>query len=476
VSGGQFDYFVLFAEMRTGSNFLEENLNEYPGIHCYGEVFNPHFIGHDRQTELFEMSLADRDNDPAALIRRMREHTQGLPGFRFFHDHDPRVLALCLKDRRCAKIILTRNPVDTYVSLEIVRQTGQWRLGDLQQAKTAQITFDAKEFGAHLAARQTFQLELQHALQTTGQTAFHIGYEDIPDIEVQNGLARFLGIDKVKDKTSKKTKKQNPAPLDQTVRNFAEMQVALANTDHFDLSRSPNFEPRRGPAVPGYVACSQSPLIFMPIKGGPVQAVCDWMAALDKSAVADLMSGFTQQSLRQWKRQHPGHRSFAVLRHPVARLHRTFVQHILLKSPDSFLEIRETLRTVHKLPLPEVSPDSGLDAGVHRAAFIGFAKFVAGNLAGQTSIRIDASWASQLNTLSGMTQFMPPDMIFREERLNDDLPYLAGVVGRTAPTFSPEPEFANFQLADIYDKQVEAAVRSAYQKDYVTFGFGKWRT
>ncbi len=28
---GPFDYFVVFAEMRTGSNFLEENLNDYPG-------------------------------------------------------------------------------------------------------------------------------------------------------------------------------------------------------------------------------------------------------------------------------------------------------------------------------------------------------------------------------------------------------------------------------------------------------------
>ena len=56
--GGRFDYFVLFAEMRTGSNFLEENLNEYPGIVCYGEVFNPVFIGHANQSELLGVTLA----------------------------------------------------------------------------------------------------------------------------------------------------------------------------------------------------------------------------------------------------------------------------------------------------------------------------------------------------------------------------------------------------------------------------------
>lgn len=40
-----YDYFVIFAEMRTGSNFLEENVNSYPGLKCWGEIYNPHFVG-----------------------------------------------------------------------------------------------------------------------------------------------------------------------------------------------------------------------------------------------------------------------------------------------------------------------------------------------------------------------------------------------------------------------------------------------
>ena len=42
----RFDSFVVFAEMRTGSNFLEANLNAIDGLSCLGEVFNPHFIGY----------------------------------------------------------------------------------------------------------------------------------------------------------------------------------------------------------------------------------------------------------------------------------------------------------------------------------------------------------------------------------------------------------------------------------------------
>ena len=38
---GGFDSFVMFAEMRTGSNFLESNLNALDGVTCLGELFNP---------------------------------------------------------------------------------------------------------------------------------------------------------------------------------------------------------------------------------------------------------------------------------------------------------------------------------------------------------------------------------------------------------------------------------------------------
>src|SRR5690606_40802156 len=78
--------------MRTGSNFLEANLNALPGVSCLGEVFNPHFIGKKDQTEMFGMDLAAREQDPRALLRLLRDRTPGLAGFRYFHDHDPRVL------------------------------------------------------------------------------------------------------------------------------------------------------------------------------------------------------------------------------------------------------------------------------------------------------------------------------------------------------------------------------------------------
>src|SRR6056297_3734454 len=192
---GPFDYFVVFAEMRTGSNFLESNLNAFEGVECHGEAFNPHFIGYPNRTEILGVTQAMRDADPMRLIETIKTESKGLGGFRFFHDHDRRVLDISLTDPRCAKIVLTRNPVDSYVSWKIAQATGQWKLTNVKRRRDSTARFDADEFEGHLARLQAFQLVLLNRLQTTGQTAFHVGYDDLQSVGVMNGLARYLGCE-----------------------------------------------------------------------------------------------------------------------------------------------------------------------------------------------------------------------------------------------------------------------------------------
>ena len=467
----RFDYFVIYAGMRTGSNFLEENLNEYPGLACHGEVFNPHFVGHATKTELLGITLQQRETDPFPLLERLRDQTKGLPGFRFFHDHDPRVLDHTLSDPRCAKIILTRNPVDSYVSRKIATATGQWRLNDLKNAKSAQIAFDGDEFEHHVEASQEFQLRLQHSLQASGQTAYYIGYDDLHDLSVLNGLAAFLGINHERSRASKRTKVQNPAPLHEKVTNFTEMQEAIAQIDRFDLTRTPNFEPRRAAAVPSYVAAMSAPLLYQPIKSGPETRIHVWLAALDGVGPENLIAGFTQKTLRQWKRRNPDHRCFTVIRHPVARLHTAFVIHILNHGPHTYWDMRETLRTSYDIPIQHEAPGAAYTAADHRAAFLAFAKFVKGNLGGQTGLRVDAAWATQTQTLHGLAQVQVPDFVLREDELERGLAHMAATVGRDAPSLNVATDPGPIPLSDIYDDEIEKAVRSAYQKDYMMFGF-----
>lgn len=286
----------MFAEMRTGSNFLEANLNAMEGVTCYGEVFNPHFIGKKDQTELLGFSLTDRAADPLALVRALRAATTGISGFRYFHDHDPRVFEGVLTDPQCAKIVLTRNPIESYVSWKIAQETGQWKLTNAKNLKTAQVRFEEAEFERHLAALQEFQLRIMHGLQVTGQTAFYIDYEDINDLDVLNGLAAFLGVPSLAG-IDGSLKKQNPEEISQKVVNPDEMERALARLDRFNLARTPNFEPRRAAAVPSFVASSRVPLLFMPMRSGPEQELHDWLGQFGET-VMDM----NQKALRQWKR------------------------------------------------------------------------------------------------------------------------------------------------------------------------------
>lgn len=474
---GSFDYFVVFAEMRTGSNFLEANLNALEGVTCHGEAYNPHFIGYPNKTEILGITREMREESPERLIETIKQFSDGLGGFRYFHDHDPRVLDIALNDPRCAKIILTRNPLESYVSWKIAQQTGQWKLTNVKRRREAKAVFHPAEFQVHVEELQAFQVTLMNRLQAQGQTAFYVAYEDLQSLDVMNGLARYLGVEGRLEALDTSLKPQNPVALEEKVENPDALETGLSRLDRFNLSRTPNFEPRRGPVVPSYVAAARAALLYMPVRSGPEAQVQNWLAALDQVTVDALQSRFNQKQLRLWKRDHPGHRTFTVLRHPVARLYDAFCAKILSNGPGSYNKIRNTLRRFHKLPIPGKEPDESWGKTQHRAAFLAFAQFIKLNLSGQTSIRVDAHWCSQTQAIANMGEFALPDMILREEQLQDMLPVLAGLVGVDAVPL-PEPaavEGQYFALDDIYDAEIEAAVHDAYQRDYLMFGFQNWR-
>ncbi|KIN65678.1 Nodulation protein H [Sulfitobacter noctilucae] len=472
----KFQSFVVFAEMRTGSNFLEANLNAFEGINCTGEAFNPHFMGYPKSDPILGVDLKTRDADPKVLLTAIRNNTARLTGFRYFHDHDPRVFDPIMDDVTCAKVILTRNPVESYVSWKIAQETGQWKLTDVKAHKVAQAKFDPREFAAHLEALQAFQIELMNRLQTSGQTAFYVAYEDLQSVEVMNGLAKYLGVDEQLDGLDKSLKKQNPSPVSAKVSNYDEMLKSLAQLDRFDLTRTPNFEPRRGPNVPSYVAAPTSALLYLPLRSGPQAQVMRWLADLDGGTRSDLLTKMTQKDLRQWKRKHVGHRSFTVLRHPVQRAHDAFCRHILPVDKGSYVQLRKTMIRRYKMPLPENGPDHTYDVSAHRTAFAAFLMFLKGNLSGQTAIRVDPAWCTQAQAIMGFGEISLPDRIIREADLPHELPELAQIVGKTdVPAVPDAPDDQPFALSDIYDDEIEQLAASAYQRDYVTFGFGRWR-
>ena len=467
---------MVFAEMRTGSNFLEANLNAFSGITCHGEAFNPHFIGYPNSSEILGVDQRLRDSDPGVLLGAIKKDPQALGGFRYFHDHDPRVLDLVLEDRKCAKIILTRNPVESYISWKIAQATGQWKLTDVKARKAARAEFDAAEFEAHLDALQAFQLLLMNRLQTSGQTAFYVAYEDLQSVDVMNGMARYLGVEEVLDELDKTLKKQNPSPISEKVSNFEEMTTALGKLDRFDLTRTPNFEPRRGPNVPSYVAAAKAPLLYMPMSNSPDDQILDWLAGVDGAGRGDLIKKMSQKDLRQWKRRQGNHRSFTVLRHPVERAHDAFCRRILSRDKAAYAGLRSTLVRRYKLPLPDDPTDASYDKAAHRGAFLAFVAFLKGNLAGQTAIRVDQEWCTQAQTVQGFADFALPDLLIRSDELESALAGLCASVGlKDVPGPEPKAAASPYGLDDIYDAEIEDAISRVYQRDYLMFGFSNWR-
>lgn len=458
----RFDSFVMFAEMRTGSNFLEANLNALDGVTCHGELFNPHFIGRKDQMTLLGMGMVDRQANPASFWARVRGETPGLSGFRYFHDHDTRMFDVLVSDPRCAKIILTRNPLDGYVSWKIAQATGQWKLTHVRNLKTARVRFEADEFAEHLETLQQFQIRLMHKLQTTGQTAFYIDYDDLHDLDVLNGLAAFLGVEARLRATDGTLKKQNPKPVADKVENPDEMQAALAGLDRFNLSRTPNFEPRRPAAIPSFLASAG--LVYMPIRSGPEEQVAQWLADL-----GPVDHDFNQKSLRQWKRAHTGHRSFTVVRHPLIRAHAAFCRLVDTPAP----ELRGLIARLHGVHIPR--PGQGYaDAGAFRDGFLAFLRFLKPHVAGQTGLKVDPHHATQTAALQGFAQFQGPDAVLREERLVEGLDWLAAERGLTAPPLRPAPALA-VPLAAIHDPALDEAARDAYVRDYQAFGYADWQ-
>ncbi len=462
---GPFHSFVILAGMRTGSNFLEANLNALPGVTSHGEVFNPHFIGKKDATELFGITLAEREVNPKPLLRKLRSETPGLSGFRFFHDHDARVFDLVIADPGVAKIVLTRNPLESYVSWQIARATGQWKLTDAKRLKTARAQFDEAEFAAHLADTQAFHRRILATLQTTGQTAFVLDYDDLTSVEVLNGLAAFLGVEARLKAVDDRLKKQNPDPIEARLENPQALAPALARADLYGLARTPVFEPRRSANIPAVLAASAAPLLFFPVRSAPVAGLRDWLAGF-----GGLVDGFDHKTLRQWKRDHPGARAFTVVRHPLLRAHVAFREKIV---SGQLADHRRTLIRAYKAQLPDPGQPFA-DVEGERAAFLVFLAYCRLATSGQTGNRVDPNWASQTAIVQGFAGFQPLDLVIREDRMAAGLAFLSDEVGLPAPP-PPAPDGAAQALAAIWSDEMESAAQAAYPRDYLGFGFGRWQ-
>ena len=496
---GRYKYFAIFGSMRSGSNLLEQSLNQYSGITCHGELFNPLFIGHPKSKDFLGLDFVEREKSPESLIKAMiKDAGDGIAGFRVFHGHDQRTAQMALQDPKCAKIVLQRDVLQSFISLEIARKTDQWLLHDSPDRRGGKIDFVAQEFKEYRAEQEAYYANVRETLQRSGQTAFWVNYPEQRDVAVLNGIARFLGQDEVLRTVKEALRRQNPGSLRDKVENYDEMQTALSSWSEDDIAPQASFDPLRRANIPKMVSCVSQPILFVPVPGGPNEEVLRWMNAIDEGAypkngfaqaVANsdiLHTGHNQRTLFEWMESNPDVASLTAVRHPLTRAYDAFMTKIFPTGPDTYGVIREQLVSYFGVGLPDldamenatrISLDTeGYSIGQHRAAFHGFLRFLKDNLAGQTSIRKDGLWDSQMTFLTGFNTAVPISIIVKEGQMDAGFRYVESVLDLAAPTIGvPIKPDHMFTLDEVYTRQTENLARKAYSIDYGRFGFADYQ-
>lgn len=234
--------FVLLASMRTGSNLLNSKLNQYPGVVCHGEAFNPSFVGLAPQYlsrfGVEREATADRDMDAGAFLDLIMNIEAEAVGLHMFPGHNPAILRKLLDDREVKKICLRRSVFHSFVSLLVARKTDVWRVtnsGNAQPLSLAdkQVVFKPAEFEEYRVKVDGFWKSTFHILTKSHQDHFAIWYRETSDAAKLNRLAAFLGIASRKKGLADLLAKQNPEPLAELVQNWEEM---------VDYARSINLE------------------------------------------------------------------------------------------------------------------------------------------------------------------------------------------------------------------------------------------
>lgn len=499
MAGAPYRYFAILGMMRTGSNLLQRSLDQFPSITCHGELFNPAFInGPTNQTD-FGMTTAERDADPMALIDAMVAIGQRdtLSGFRLFDGHDPQATSAVLQDPSAAKIVLRRNPLDSFVSLKIAKETDQWMLMKQRARRSTRIHFDIAEYRDYLAQSESFYARVHHSLKVSGQTAFAIDYSDVSDLAVLNGLATWLGVDERLDSVEASILRQNPGPLEEKVANYAEMLDLLRNEGGVHRTGEGARSDRAGGLRFMHVT-QRAPLLYAAIPGGPNEQVHRWLYGIDggdpqRDKFATMMetsppfcSPQNRRALTDWLQTHPGNVCFTCVRHPVARAYDVFMTKFFgSKDEDIFPRIRTHAQERYGMNLPAAgSMDraalerSGYDVARHRESFVAFLDFLRANLAGRTPMRVDALWAPQYEFIEGFSSAITLSLILREEDLIAGAAYLKkrfslGDVRNGVLRKSEQNHL--FPLDEIWTPQIEAQCRAAYGRDYLQFGFSDWR-
>ena len=439
----------MLADMRTGSNLFEHTIKSCDQIETFGELFNPTFVGQPKFSRENSTDFDSRDADPIQFLEnKIDAHPDQLIGFRLFRDHDHRIFSHVLSDPNCLKIILRRNALDTYLSKKIARETDQWRVADWALRRQALVHFDPDEFSKYRLEQAIYYMSISESLKKTGQTSFNLGYEDLLDREIWQGIFTYLGVSDFTPELQSRLVKQNPGRPEEKVSNPSALEPFLSDDDSLDF-----------PTLPKFIR-HEFPKILLDASKGVGFSLSNsfWANSAEGQKLASLDRTFEVREagiLQSWQTRFVDHEISFFVEHPLHRAYRAFDDFLLSGKNRSG---RRTLRNLAQFydigDLEKIKHAETLDLENYLNAFEQFLAYLKNQLSEGTKVKADLEWTFQYTSLQELQNLVPRINIVRQK------------IDDTDATFQGRIPFDQ----TISENTLSLALE-AYKPDTIRFGF-----
>jgi LPS sulfotransferase NodH len=221
--------FVIVGMMRSGSNLLERQLSSLADVRCHGELFNPGFIGFSHPWPVEHAgyqrnTTGPRDADEIDFFNKIDAACdRPIMGFRLFLDHGNDITPHILYDTRIKKIVLSRNLLESYVSLQTAQDTGVWLTTEKKNTAAAPIDVSIDEFMTFALRQALYYNEIQTILHATNQPYLQLDYTEAKDLARINEIAEFVGSSERFQKIEEPIKKQSTGKLDDRIESYGNL-------------------------------------------------------------------------------------------------------------------------------------------------------------------------------------------------------------------------------------------------------------
>ena len=475
-------YFVILGAMRTGSNYLEKTLAGLGDTVCYGEAFNPAFLGEPQIKNVLGWTLEDRDADPLGFLQALiHGEPDRIAGFRLFAGHSDAVRDHVTRDPSCRMIVLRRDPVDSFVSLRIAHQTGQWLLTDERRRMRARMHFDAEAFEAYRAGLEQHYGAAERNIAEARIPVLSVRYEDLSDPAKLLEIARHVGS-AGQPSGEPVILKQNPDPLSEKVSNYEDVCAYLGVEPEVRKAVS-RLAGARDVLVPEAV-----PLAYAPIAGPGFTAAISLIERLGQhkfdvpatpwgqvTAKADL-GELHPAGLDDAARARP---SFTLVCHPLARLHRLFVWDMFGRGWRYSAIRRHLIEALGDWPDPRKRGGAAepLTPEVHRQFFSAYLAAIAQARKGEGAMMMRPEWESQGVLIAAYRDELRLDRVTRFEELAGLIDWLADEMGvgpvpaTHARVTLARATSSRLPLDEVLVPEIIAAARALDDEDYAAFGY-----